>query len=670
MADDGLKDDTERQEEPSDSGGTSAASEATLQEMADFLETGYWNNSTGLRHNLGSTGHDPNNGTLYYNVSGFDPLTYGGGSDNDGVSEARAELIRAAFDVYGAVLGINFVETTSRDDSVVDFFFSDNSSGAYAGSTRYSDGTIYYSYINIAAGWSGGTSTYDDYTLQTVFHEIGHALGLGHQGPYNGSASYGSNAVYELDSWQATMMSYFSQTQNTAISADSEYLQTPMAVDWLALDSIYGQFGYGVSNAFTGNTTYGFNTTISKSESEIWNEYANYANRTASTIIDAGGIDTVDFSGYSANQKIDLTVQTADQTEQDSSDIGGRKGNLTLAVGTVIENAVGGSGNDELIGNAAENVFEGGGGNDTMLGLAGNDTFHGDGGTDTVVFLQAFGSYAFSLFQDAIEVTGEGIDMVYDTVESLQFDNISYTFDEIIDLFSNDETDDPVASDDTATVTEGGSLSLDVLSNDSGADDATLSVTEVNGQDISVGSTVALASGAEVMLLANGTLDYLQNDAFVQLSAGEQNIDSFSYTVSDTNGGSDEASVSVTVEGMSDPEPDPVPSSDPIGQSGAITINQKASDQWHSISFDTAITDAVVVMGPVTNNGGDPLTTRVRNVTADSFEVQIEEEEAGGTHPAETVGWIAIEAGAAPGLEARRTADQLDERVDAFTFAS
>ena len=49
------------------------------------------------------------------------------------------------------------------------------------------------------------------------------------------------------------MMSYFSQAENTNISASSARAVTPMSVDFLALGDLYNAFeGYGTNNSFRG----------------------------------------------------------------------------------------------------------------------------------------------------------------------------------------------------------------------------------------------------------------------------------------------------------------------------------------------------------------------------------------------------------------------------------
>jgi len=432
------------------------------------------------------------------------------------------------------------------------------------------------------------------------------------------------------------MMSYFSQSENTAITASYEFLQTPMAVDWIALDSIYSQFGFGISNAFTGNTTYGFNTNIAASESEIWNSYAQYAHRTASTIVDAGGIDTVDFSGYGASQKIDLTIQTADQTYQNTSDIGGRIGNLTLAVGTVIEHAIGGAGNDALIGNIADNRLVGGAGNDTLTGQQGDDTLIGNGGTDTAFYNLTFESYTFSLVQNAIEVVGEGVDLVFDTIERFAFSDVTHSFSYIANIAANDA---PVAVDDRRSIADNTSLLLDVLANDSDSDNDALTIIAIDGQTPDSGGRVVLPSGAAVTLAASGRLLYEQNAAFQDPGRDDGIVDSFTYTISDGRGGTDTAIVSLTNDGGADGQ-------ELIGESGSVTVRQSSGTQWHSVTFEEAIPDAVVVLGPVSLNGSHEVTTRVRNVTDTGFEFQIDEwDYHDGRHASETVSWLAITEG-------------------------
>ncbi|GJL87863.1 MAG: hypothetical protein DHS20C03_15720 [Minwuia thermotolerans] len=115
--------------------------------------------------------------------------------------------------------------------------------------------------------------------------------------------------------------------------------------------------------------------------------------------------------------------------------------------------------------------------------------------------------------------------------------------------------DEPDAVDDAVTVTESGTVTGAVLTNDVDVDDGdALTVTAVNGVAASVGASVVLPSGATLTLNADGTFSYdaATSALFDALAAGATGNDSFTYSISDGNGGTDTASVDVTVTGEND----------------------------------------------------------------------------------------------------------------------
>lgn len=82
-------------------------------------------------------------------------------------------------------------------------------------------------------------------------------------------------------------------------------------------------------------------------------------------------------------------------------------------------------------------------------------------------------------------------------------------------------------------------------------------------------------------------------------------------------------------------------------EAGSVTFNQSNGNTWNSLVFGTTFaTPPVVVMGPATENGGDAMVLRVRNVTTTGFEFQMDEwDYKDGSHTTETFAYLAISEG-------------------------
>jgi serralysin len=113
---------------------------------------------------------------------------------------------------------------------------------------------------------------------------------------------------------------------------------------------------------------------------------ANKTGTSWSCIWDAGGQDTLSNEGVSRGCVIDLRAAplTGENAGGYVSSANGIIGGFTIANTVVIENAIGGDGDDRLNGNAAGNQLRGNGGDDTISGANGNDNVVGGTGGDTL----------------------------------------------------------------------------------------------------------------------------------------------------------------------------------------------------------------------------------------------------------------------------------------------
>ena len=328
------------------------------EEIAAYLTDGYWIDSGARPHSFDLRPQE----AITVNVTGL-------------TAEGQ-NLAREALATWTALTGLTFVEV----DGAADIVFTDDQPGAFASASYTAEGETLGAQVNVSEAWlnSYGTTT-DSYSFQTYMHEIGHALGLGHAGPYDGSATYGQDNLYANDSWQVSVMSYFSQFENDTVDADYAYIRTPMPADLIAIGALYGDLG----TQRGGDTVYGAGGTAGAVYADAYAQ----ADTVAFTILDEGGRDHLDLSDQVLGVEVDLRPGAA-------SSISGQTGNLLIANGTWIEDATGGAGDDRIGGNARGNALDGGGGDDRLEGRGGGDRLDGQDGADLVLGGDGFDTVA------------------------------------------------------------------------------------------------------------------------------------------------------------------------------------------------------------------------------------------------------------------------------------
>ena len=83
-----------------------------------------------------------------------------------------------------------------------------------------------------------------------------------------------------------------------------------------------------------------------------------------------------------------------------------------------------------------------------------------------------------------------------------------------------------------------------------------------------------------------------------------------------------------------------------IGEAGRVNVNQVNGSVWRQVLFQNFYDNPIVIMQPLSYNGGQPAHMRLRNVNSNGFEYQIEEwDYLDGKHGSEKADYFVIEAG-------------------------
>jgi serralysin len=380
---------------------------------------------------------------------------------------AQIDATREAFQYWDDVVSTEFVETHINDADIAFGNYTDRP-GTQAYARLLANTVSSNPYINAQIRDIGGdvwvafntASNFQldegGYGMNTLVHEIGHGFGMLHPGDYNASPgvslSYAANAEYYQDTRSYSILSYWNPRDIGARDFDFSvmniaYGATPMVHDILSMQMKYG----AEMTTRTGDTVYGFNSTAGRDAFDFVKTPAPMM-----AIWDAGGIDTLDASGYKTNQVINLTpgslssiggmvaedFPTFEQVNANRAAanmaptslanytanrnafmtnpavFGRLQDNVGIAYGATIENAIGGSGHDTMIGNTADNVMSGNAGNDLIASGLGNDTLDGGLGNDEMLGGAGNDTYVVGEAGDVVtELANEGTDTVRASID-------------------------------------------------------------------------------------------------------------------------------------------------------------------------------------------------------------------------------------------------------------
>ena len=438
---------------------------------------------------------------------------------------------------------------------------TDRPTGAYTGWSQFVGDVVLSDDGNAL---TPGTAAWDMTQLGTsqigafaILHELGHSVGLIHT-----SDAFSPTSIY--NSQKYSIMTESAVSDHDPDMDSSVHPTGLQLLDIAVLQSMYGVNWGGVNGegGANENTVYSHATSFTTS-----NAYGGFIY----TIWDGAGVDVIDATGYTTPAEIDLRQghfsSIGYQGDSAHTPVAGDTGvgtlseydagNVAIAYFTVIENAIGTSGADILIGNAWNNVLFGGDGNDKIYG--DGTTYDGDAGphaenenADSSSTVYHWGPDAIAPATDLsgndVLIGGNSDDILYGGLGNDVLDG-GYNKTDIDDAMSGWDS----AGEITGSNNYSGMAYSDISTATDGIDTAdysTLSLgTSHTGIDVTFSSAVDYgvvskgasgALGTDTLLSIETVIGTSQNDTFNDSNGGYLaynggvGSDTYSFTVGDS----------------------------------------------------------------------------------------------------------------------------------------
>lgn len=479
-------------------------------------------------------------------------------------TDVQETAVRSILTMYSSVANLTFTEVTETSTQHGDLRYAESDSPGTA--------WAYYPSTSALGGdaWFNNSKHYYDnpikgnYAYLTMMHETGHALGLKH--PQDIKGSFGT-LPSDMDSLEYTVMSYRSYIGGPTTgytNGSTSYPQTLMMLDIQALQEMYGA-NYTTNS---GDTVYKWSPTTGEMFVDGVGQGAPAGNKIFMTVWDGGGNDTYDFSNYTTSLNVDLnpggwtTVSSTQLAYLGNNHYAA--GNIANALlyhdnpASLIENAIGGTGNDTIIGNLADNRLTGG---------AGNDYLDGGAGTDTAFYSGLFANYALVQNADGSWTitdlrTGslDGTDTLAN-MEFLQFGDQLVTIGTMPPVATN-HAPAITSSVQQASLAEWADNSADELANTAHVASGAITFSDADATDTHTASFTADGTGyLGTFSLNTSQIDsgdsvgwsFSVSDSLIDyLAAGQTLTQSYDVAITDGNGGTATQTVTITLVGSAD----------------------------------------------------------------------------------------------------------------------